>query len=253
MVDSPHAAYCFFQDIEPRSPLSAVFERDYLLYAVKGALNITIDKQSWLLPPSFAAWIPANTAFIVDIAKPVTSCSVLIRPQFCTNFPEQPSVFQMSELACGMIQHCKRWGAEDVHPPEAEVFFLALLNLCADLVDISVDVRRPYSHEPSIQKALQISEGRLEEALKAADVAKAANLSERTMQRRFSDSLGMTWSQALSRLRMIKAIELLSDTSLSIIQVAGYCGFTSLSAFNRAFLSFADTTPSEFRKRLQGY
>ncbi|MEW7009611.1 helix-turn-helix domain-containing protein [Lentilitoribacter sp. EG35] len=152
-----------------------------------------------------------------------------------------------------MIQHCKGWGRDDPQPSKAEGFFLALLNLCANLISVSTDVRRPYSDDPSVRQALRFTEGRLEGALRAAEVAKATNLSERTMQRKFVECLGMTWSQTLSRLRMIKAIELLSDTFLSIIQVAGCYGFASRSAFNRAFLEFVDATTSEFRKRLQDY
>lgn len=119
-------AYCFFQDIPPRPPMDAVFERDYLLYAVSGALNVTIDAQSWLLPPSFAAWVPASTRLVVEIERPVTSCSVLVVPAFCKKLPTRPVVFQMSELARNMIQHCRGWGLHDAHPADAETFFLAL-------------------------------------------------------------------------------------------------------------------------------
>lgn len=60
----------------------------------------------------------------------------------------------------------------------------------------------------------------------------------------------MTWSQLLTRLRMIRALELLGRNDLTIIQVASESGFNSLSAFNRAFLQFAAWTPSKFRASL---
>ncbi|MEP5730149.1 MAG: helix-turn-helix transcriptional regulator [Sulfitobacter sp.] len=252
MSEQQPIAYCFFQDIEPRPPLDAVFERDYLLYAVTGALNVTVDGQSWLLPPSFAAWVPARTPFVADISKPVTSCSVLVQKEFCAKLPRHPTVFQMSDLARMMINHCRGWGQHDVHPPEAETFFLALLNLCATLVDVSVDVLRPTAKDPIVARSLLFLEDRLDETLTTSAIASAANTSERTLQRRFEDHLGATLMQTVTRLRMIRAIEFLTTPQMPIIQIAGACGYTSLSAFNRAFLQFAKVTPSEFRKRLDG-
>lgn len=244
-------AYCFFQDLKPRPPLDAVFDRDYLLYAASGALRVTIDGQSWLLPPSFAAWVPAGTPLLAEIRTPVTTCSILVRPNFCTTLPDSPAVFQMSAMTRHMIWHCRDWGADAAHPPQAEGFFLALLNVCAGLVAKSVDVQRPHASDPAIRKAIESTEARLADKVTSGEIARAANLSERSMQRRFAMDVGMTWSQVLTRLRMIRALELLADDDVSIVRVAGDSGFNSLSAFNRAFLQFARCTPSEFRKALR--
>ena len=251
MNDPYHpAAYCFFQEIEPRPTFEATFERDYLLYAVSGALRVTVGADSWLLPPSFASWVPAHTRLVVDLAKPVTSCSVLVRPSFCTALPQEPTVFQMSPLARHMIRHCKDWGPDDPQPDEAEGFFRSLLNVCADLAKRSINVKRPLATDPMLQHAIRLTQDRLGEHLSAAEVARASNMSERTMQRKFADDVGLTWSQTLTRLRMIKAVELLADPDLPVIQIAADCGFNSLSAFNRAFRAFSGTTPSEFRRGL---
>ncbi len=251
MIQHEPAAYCYFQDIEPRPPLDAVFQRDYLLYAVRGALRLNVDTASWLLPPSFAAWIPAGTAVRIDLDRPVTSCSVLARPSFCKAFPPATSVFQMSALARHMIRHCSDWGPNGGHPDEAEGFFSALLDVCAGLVPRSVDVQRPYSADPGLRRAIKFTEDRLANSLTAGDVARAANLSERTMQRRFAEDVGLSWSQVLTRVRMIRAVELLSEGSMSIIEIGAACGFNSLSAFNKAFRAFAQTTPSGYRKSLR--
>ncbi|MEL6202017.1 MAG: helix-turn-helix transcriptional regulator [Pseudomonadota bacterium] len=244
------AAYCFFQDIEPRPLLDLVFDRDYLLYAVTGALHVTVAGQRWFLPPSFAAWVPADVPFTADIRKPMTTCSVLARPGFCALMPRKPVAFQMSPMARQMIRYCKDWGADGHHMPEAEGFFEALLNVCARLAESSLDVRRPSATEPTLQKAIDVTEMKLAEKITAVDVARSINRSERSMQRDFAENVGMTWSEVLTRLRVIRAIELLCDHDLSIIQVAGLSGYNSLSAFNRAFLRFAGCTPSAFRAGL---
>ena len=251
MTDSLPQAYCFFQNLEPRPPLDAVFERDYLLYAVSGALHVTTLGQSWLLPPSFAAWIPANTPILVDIGTPVTTCSVLVTPGFCTTMPKTPTAFQMTPMTRQMIRHCKEWGPEITHPDEASGFFLALLNVCAGLDSKSVDIQRPLATEPILRQAIQFTEAHLGEAITSSQVARAINASERNMQRRFRDNLGITWFETLTRLRMIRAVQLLAESDASVIQIAGEVGFGSLSAFNRAFRRFADQTPTELRSSLR--
>lgn len=248
MPDDLPPAYCFFQDIAPRPPLDAVFDRDYLLYAQYGALRVTVGQQKWLLPSSFAAWVPANTPLWVELARPVTTCSVLVTPGFCPLMPRAPVVLQMSDMTRLMIHHCREWGPKDAHPPEAQGFFLSLLNACARLASVSVDVKRPQAQDPTIARAIDITADRLATRVTASEVAKAANLSERSMQRKFAQEVGMTWAQVLTRLRMIRALELLAAEDAPIIQVAAECGFASLSAFNRAFLDFAQRTPSAFRK-----
>ncbi|MGR3503278.1 AraC family transcriptional regulator [Pseudaestuariivita sp.] len=232
--------------------MDAAFERDYLLYAVSGALRVTVGRETLILPPSFAAWVPAQTPMRVDIRKPVTTCSVLTSPGFCASFPTRATVFQMSPMARHMIRHCKRWGPEATHPPQAELFFRALLDVCADLSARSVDVKRPAATEPVMQNAIDQTEARLSEPVTAGMIARSVNLSERSMQRRFRDEVGLTWSETLSRLRMIHAVQLLAEDELSVIQIAGEVGFNSLSAFNRAFRNFAEKTPTEFRKALRG-
>ncbi len=244
-------AYCFFQDLEPRPSLDVVFDRDYLLYAVSGALRVTVAGARWLLPPSFAAWVPANTPISVDIRNSVTTCSILTSPRFCARLPDTPTVFQMSPMARQMIQYCKDWGPDALQPSEAEPFFLTLLNVCAGLVTKSVDVKRPTATDPVLRRAIDLTEVRLAETITAGEVARRVSLSERSMQRRFREDVGMTWSETLTRLRMIHAVQLLAEDDLSIIQIAGDSGFGSLSAFNRAFRSFAGGTPTEFRKALK--
>lgn len=247
---APPRAYSFFQDIDPRPPLEAQFDRDYLLYAVSGALRVEVAGQSWLLPSSFAAWVPAGTGLRVSLLHPVTTCSILTDPGFAPGFGTAPCAFQMSTLARHMIRHCSPWGQEAKHPPEAETFFRALLDLCAGLARQSTEIARPRGESAPVNAAIDLTEARLTEPLTATGIARDTGQSERSMQRRFLAETGRTWSATLTRLRMIRAVELLSLDELSILQIAGACGYGSLSAFNRAFRSYAGTTPSAFRARL---
>jgi AraC-like DNA-binding protein len=89
----------------------------------------------------------------------------------------------------------------------------------------------------------------LAENLSLSDDANSARLSERSLARRFSDETGMTWRQMLRRMRMIRAIELLSNADDQVLNIALGVGYESLSAFNKAFRDFSGHTPTDFRKK----
>ncbi|MEM9342270.1 MAG: AraC family transcriptional regulator [Pseudomonadota bacterium] len=250
MTEALPDAYCFFQEIEPRAPLVARFDRDYLLHAVAGALQVEVEGKRWSLPSSFAAWVPADTEMRVTLDRPVTSCSILVKPGKAQGLPDRPTAFQMTRLTREMTHHCRAWGKDDPHPPEAAVFFRALLATCAGLMDNAIDVCMPSSDDPALSRAIAFTERHIEEALAAEAVAKAAGMSERTMQRRFVAELGESWGQTLTRIRMIQAVKLLALGEMSVIQIAGACGYASISAFNRNFKAYSGLSPSDFKKSI---
>ncbi|MGU3239039.1 AraC family ligand binding domain-containing protein [Photobacterium damselae subsp. piscicida] len=51
-------------------------DKDQLLYAPFGCMNITLDRQKLLLPPTKAAWIPANTIHCAKMTNVVEYRSI---------------------------------------------------------------------------------------------------------------------------------------------------------------------------------
>ena len=241
-------AFCFYQEFEPRPPETLSFDRHYLMYCIKGAVRLELEGRRWVLPPSYAAWIPADTSLDVTISHKMTCCSVLFRPEFVSDLPPQSVVFTMTELARDMIHHCRRWGPEcTVFDDHARHFFQAMALTCTELARRPSDVWTPMGRSEAVKRAIAFTEDHLERDIALADVAGAAHLSERSLMRRYADEVGMSWRQSLRRLRMIRAVELLSNEEEPIVQVALQVGYASLSAFNKAFREFSGHTPSAFR------
>ena len=80
------------------------------------------------------------------------------------------------------------------------------------------------------------------------DLAHAADLSPFHLLRVFRQSTGITPHQYLMRLRLQRAIALLRDTRLPIIDIAYSSGWADLSNFNRAFRREMRCSPREFRR-----
>jgi len=84
------------------------------------------------------------------------------------------------------------------------------------------------------------------------DVAIRANLSTRTLNRRFREQTGTTSLRWLRRSRMRKAQYLLETTTHPIERIARQVGFNSPTSFRDQFKRLVGTSPQAYRRSFQG-
>lgn len=81
------------------------------------------------------------------------------------------------------------------------------------------------------------------------DAAARFGMSEKYFSKHFKRSAGTTFTDFVFRLRINKACQLLSETSMHVSSICHAVGFNSIANFNRHFGKIKGATPSEFRKR----
>lgn len=81
------------------------------------------------------------------------------------------------------------------------------------------------------------------------DWALAFNLSNSHLQRLFKRATGIGFKRALTEKRLLRAASLLSETNLSIKEVAHAVGYEHTSSFTRAFERHFEETPRHYRRR----
>src|SRR3546814_3488786 len=91
-------------------------------------------------------------------------------------------------------------------------------------------------------------EAHLEEPLARAELARRAGLSSRQLERLFRRYLGRTPTRYYLELRLHRARALLTQTSMSILNVALACGFVSASHFSKCYREFFNKMPREERQ-----
>ncbi|MEP8021682.1 helix-turn-helix domain-containing protein, partial [Vibrio parahaemolyticus] len=107
-----------------------------------------------------------------------------------------------------------------------------------------------FSHgDYAIVSIQQIMHQRYAEPLSIKQLAKQANLTERTMQRRFLKATGYNPNQYLQRLRIQSACHLLESTQHSFDSISHQVGYEDTSACRKVFINVIGLTPREFRKR----
>ncbi len=96
--------------------------------------------------------------------------------------------------------------------------------------------------------ALELMQRELDRPLSPAEIAEAAALSVRQLERLFRERLGESPAAAHLRLRLERARELLRQTDLRVLEVATATGFSSGASFARAYRSAFGEAPRNDRR-----
>ena len=245
-------AYCFHKTFEPAGPSEFRMDRHYLLYAMQGTLRLEAQGQRWTLPPARAALISAGHPITISILSRLTSASVLFAIDFMPAPPDVLSVFDVSPLARELIGECQTWGADNGPlTPYSRSIFQSLSAVVTRLAQTPSPCVLPVPTSPALARALALTEEQATSTPNFNDIARKTGQSPRTLARRFSDEMGMTWRDALRRIRMIRAIEALAISDAPITQIALDVGYNSLSAFNVAFRDMTGKSPTQYRATFQ--
>jgi transcriptional regulator GlxA family with amidase domain len=103
------------------------------------------------------------------------------------------------------------------------------------------------THQPKLQETVALMEANLEEPLELDKLAEYVGLSRRQLERLFQKYLRCTPSRYYLRLRLVRARQLLKQTSLSIIELAYVCGFVSTPHFSKCYREYFGVPPSDER------
>ncbi len=93
--------------------------------------------------------------------------------------------------------------------------------------------------------AAEVAKRRMHEPLRVSDLAEAACMSEPSFYRAFRNEFGITPLAYLTRLRVDRARQLLSNPTRSVTDVAASVGFGSVSHFIRVYRDHVGQTPKQ--------
>jgi AraC-like DNA-binding protein len=214
-------------------------------------MRLEAEGQAWTLPAARAALIAADTPILVTLTARVTANSALFSQTFVAA-PRHPlSVFEVTPLVRELLRECRAYTSPTEPLDEyATPLFRALATVCWRQAQSPSPAVMPVAKSEALARVLQLTESEMAAPPSFEQLAERVGLASRSLARRFQEELGMTWREALRRMRMIRAIERLvdSEASASITEIAFDVGYSSLSAFNTAFREFAGMTPSDYRR-----
>jgi LacI family transcriptional regulator len=116
-----------------------------------------------------------------------------------------------------------------------------------DIISRASTNKMPASARPAVLKALEFMRAETRRPIGVEQVAAAAGVSRRTLERAFAADMGKTVHEHLVQLRMQGAKQLLRQTDMPLGDVPGQSGYLSLSAFVRMFAAHTGMSPREYR------
>lgn len=97
--------------------------------------------------------------------------------------------------------------------------------------------------------AVELMEANIREPISQTELASYVDLSRRQLQRIFQRYLMTTPSRHYLQIRLLRARELLHQTSMSLVEIASLTGFVSSSHFSKSYKDFYGYSPSAERRR----
>jgi AraC family transcriptional regulator len=136
-----------------------------------------------------------------------------------------------------------------------EFFFEIADSVIAEFTPLHQKIRSLNAIRPLTQRDLylkldrtkQLIEHEFVHPLNAQNLAEEAGLSLYHFIRLFKKCYGQTPIQMLIARRMTHAQKLLKESSLSVNEIATYCGFADLQMFSKAFKKYTSHSPSAFK------
>jgi AraC-like DNA-binding protein len=219
-----------------------------LIYAFEGSVELEDAQARFLLPPQLAAWIPAGLRHRTRL-QGQRSASIFQPPAWVKAPGKRIRILRPSPLMREMVLEGMRWPIERPSGSTARSYFKTFALLCREWIATEAPLHLPTTDDARLKRAMSYTQAHLADC-RFPDVCRAANLSERSLRRRFLGLAGMSWAEYRHRSRLISAMRLLEDPARRIAQIAAAVGFESASGFSRAFSAFTGESPRSYRNRV---
>lgn len=215
-----------------------------LVYASEGVIAVESGNACWVVPPGRAIWVPAGQSHSIKMYGRVFLQTVYFESRAESTISLPCTAYEVTSLLRELIVFVCSQGVINSDTDEH-------VNLIAFLT-FQVAKLRPFPlmvPMPSDQRAKRLASRLIDNpgiAQSLADLCEECGTSLRTMQRVFSQEVGLPLSRWRNQVLMVHAIQLLASDR-TITQVSLELGFESVSAFIFSFRKYFGMSPGQYR------
>ncbi|MEX3786570.1 helix-turn-helix transcriptional regulator [Paraburkholderia sp. BR14374] len=232
------------------------YRRAHLIHVSEGVLTVRTKSGRWVVPPSRALWIAANTLHCLHARRPVQLYSLYVATDSAMDDTADPAAdpaplpTQTGALIPDALVQALLAAAADLphdHSPDepARRLLQVLLDRVAGLPAAPLGLNWP--SDPRAQRIAEALSANPAQSLVLEELAAAAGVTARTAARLFAKETGQTFGQWRQQLRLLAALEHLGAGE-SVTQVALEVGYNDVSSFIAVFRdAFGDTPARYFR------
>ena len=212
-----------------------------LAWASEGVLTVECAKETWVLPPTRALWIPAGVRHETKSSGPAIMRTAYINPDRSPFNFSRPTPIGADRLLAELISYLADAPLDPAATTRAE---MVLLDVISPLPTSAIELRMPTD-----ERALDVARAIVADPADPRNLAAWGELvgaSARTLARAFAET-GASFGRwrTLARLQAA-APDLAAGTPVS--RVAARVGYTTTSAFIAAFRRETGSTPRHYFK-----
>jgi AraC-like DNA-binding protein len=221
--------------------------RAQLVWAASGVMAVTAEsmtgRDSWIVPPQRAVWIPAGTVHEIRMSGPVAMRSLYIDAATAASAGPQCKVILMS----GLLRELVLEMADAPLDYPAEGRFAAVTTLILDEIARSQaqQLRLPMPRDPRLGSLCTALLAEPERGDTLDNWSQTVGASSRTLARLFARETGMSFREWRTQARLAAALARLAQGG-DIAGIAAEIGYRSPSAFTAMFRKTLGKAPREY-------
>lgn len=218
------------------------------VYSLAGVIELTVKGSRYAAPPDFGVWLPPETEHLAWAGDETSYFLLDIEQTLCGRLPRQASVLAVGPIAKAILMDLKKRGIGE--PRNADD--ARLMRVLIDQLSIGSPLESflPLSEDQALKQVLEALCKNPGDGRSLEEWARHVHSTERTLARRCKRDLGMSFMKWRQRLRLSRALAMLSD-GLSVQTIAQKLGYSTTSAFIAMFQGAIGATPNAFRGRLR--
>jgi AraC-like DNA-binding protein len=218
-----------------------------LIYADHGSMQVSTPKDTWLIAPTRAIWVPAGTTHEIVMRGIVDMRTLYAEPAIAAPLARDCSVLEVRPLLRELVLHIVAIGALSSDTPQHERLGRVLVDQIAAARSNSTVLRLPNDSRARRLAERIIADPASPRSL--GELAANTGASLRTLQRLFLAQTTISLDAWRTRARLQHALVQLS-LGISATQAAIDAGYQSSSAFISAFRKEFGLTPGAVRSRI---
>lgn len=217
-------------------------ESAQFLFASAGAMLVTTERTSFVIPPQRALWLPAGAMHSVLCRSAVSLRTLYVDPLYDSG-PRECRVLEVSDFLKALILEVVHFSEEyELEGREGRIAWL-LLDEIARMATVPYCL--PMPSNPRLKHACQMIAANPADQRDIDAWASFCSMSRRAFTRAFRHDFGMSFALWRQQARLIEALSLLA-IGHSVTSVAFDVGYESPSAFTAMFRRAFGEPPSIF-------
>lgn len=224
-----------------------------LSYVEGGLAYLQVNEKHYVIPARHYFWVPKGLTHILKMGH---SATVLRSLFFYTHdddkdpFYNEVGIYPINDLLMEMIKYSESWDGH-IAPTDNKYRFLSVIkDILPEISHRTLPIALPFTDNERMIPILKFLKKNIAESHSLENISKQFGISPRSLSRLFQQTLGTSFLQYIKLLRIVRAIELMLQTDLSLSEIAYAVGYGSLPSFSNTFFQLTNFRPSDFKKNL---